>query len=141
MTDATLDTGRRPVDRPVGELMADVASQLSALLRQEVELAVSELKDEVKQAIKAGGMLSGAAVSGYLAVLFASLAAAWFLDRKLPRFLAFGLVAMLHGVAAAALLKLGHEGIKQIDPVPTETIETLKENVEFAKDPTGSGGW
>ena len=103
-------------------------------IRREIELAVAELKDEVKQAAKAGGMLGAAALNGYLALLFGSLAAAWFLDRKLPRFLAFGLVSLLHGIAAASLLKLGHQEMMQVDPVPTQTIETLKDHVEFAKN-------
>jgi apolipoprotein N-acyltransferase len=91
------------------------------------------LKEELRQAAKAGGMLSGGALSGYLALLFGSFALAWLFDRKWPRPLAFGLVATMHGAAAAALLKLGHHEIKQVDPVPTQTVETLEENVEWAK--------
>ena len=119
--------------KPASELVADVTAQVSTLLGKQVDLAVAELRDEVKQAVKAGGMLGGAAASGYFALLFGSLAMAWWLDRKLPRFVAFGLVAALHGAAAAALLKLGQEEMRQVDPVPTQTIETLKEHVEFAK--------
>ncbi len=137
MSDAALDTGSSPGDKPVGELIADTTSQLAALLRNEVQLAMTELRDEVKQAAKAGGMLSGAALSGYLALLFGSFAVAWFFNRKLPRPLAFGLVAMMHGAAAATLLKLGHQEAQQVHPVPTQTIETLKENVEFAKAQRG----
>ncbi|MDP9070855.1 MAG: phage holin family protein, partial [Actinomycetota bacterium] len=122
-----------PEDKPVGELLADMTSQVTTLMRKEVEMAMIELKDEMKQAAKAGGMLSGAALSGYLAALFGSFAVAWFLDRKLPRPLAFGLVAMLHGAAAATLLNVSHQKIKEVDLAPTQTIETLKENVEWAK--------
>ena len=125
-----------PADKPVSELVSDVTTQVSTLLRKEVELAVAELRGEVKRAAKAGGMLSGAALSGYLALLFGSFALAWFLDRKLPRFVAFGLVSLLHGATAAVLLKLGHEEIKQVDPVPTQAIETLKDTVEFARAST-----
>ena len=139
MDDTAVGTESAPAERPVSDLVAEVGSQVSALLGKEVELAVAELKDEVKQAAKAGGMLTGAALSGYLALLFGSLAAAWFLDRKLPRFLAFGLVSLLHGIAAAALLKLGHQEMMQVDPVPTQTIETLKENVEFARSQAAFG--
>ncbi len=120
-------------DKPVGELGADMTSQVAALMRKELEMAVTELKGEMKQAAKAGGMLTGAALSGYLSLLFGSFALAWFLDRKLPRPLAFALVAALHGAAAATLAKAGREEIKQVDPVPTQAIETLKENVDWAK--------
>jgi hypothetical protein len=137
MSDAAVRTpGERP-DRPIGDLIGDMTSQVTALLRKEVEIAVIELKDEVKQAAKAGGMLGGAALNGYLATLFGSFSLAWLLDRKLPRPLAFGLVALTHGAVAAALLKRGHEEMKQVDPIPTQTIETLKENVEWAKGQAG----
>ncbi len=137
MSDARPRTEAGAPDKPVGELVADVTSQVTALLRKEVEMAVVELRDEMKQAAKAGGMLGGAALNGYLALVFGSFTLAWLLDRKLPRPLAFGLVAMIHGAAAATLLKLGHEEMKQVDPVPTQTVETLKENVAWAKAQTG----
>lgn len=126
-----------PADKPLGELIADMTSQVTELLRKELDMAVVELKDEAKQAAKAGGMLSGAALSGYLSLLFSSFAAAWWLDRKLPRPLAFGVVALLHGATAAALLKRGQEEMKQVDPVPTQTVETLKDNLEWAKAQKG----
>ena len=124
-------------EKPVGDLLADMTSKIDTLLRKQVEMAVVELKDEVRQAAKAGGMLSGAALSGYLSLLFASFGLAWFFDRKLPRWMAFFLVAGLHGAAAASLLKRGTEEMKQVDPVPTQTVETLKENVEWAKSQAG----
>ncbi len=131
MSDAAVGTEPSPVDKPIPELIGDMTSQVTDLLRKEVELAMTELREEMKQAAKAGGMLSGGALSGYLALLFGSFAVAWFFDRKLPRPLAFGLVAMLHGAAAGTLLNLGRQEIKQVDPVPTETIETLKETAEW----------
>jgi hypothetical protein len=123
-------------DKPVGELVADLTSHLSTLLRKEVELAMSELKGEIKQAVKAGGMLSGGALTGYLALLFASLALAWFLDSRMPRTMAFFLVAALHGTCAATLLSRARQEIQQIDPVPTQTVETIKENVDWVKAQT-----
>jgi hypothetical protein len=133
MSDAAVRTDVNPQDKPAGELLSDMTSQATALLRKEVEMAVIEMKGELKQAAKAGGMLSGAAISGYFSLLFGSFTVAWFLDRKMPRPLAFGLVAMAHGAAAASLLKLGQEEMKNVDPVPAQTVETLKENVEWAK--------
>ncbi len=136
MSDAAVRDEPSPVSKPVGELVADMTSQVSALMRKELEMAVVELKGEMRQAAKAGGMLTGAALSGYLALLFGSFAVAWLLDRKLPRPLAFGLVAAMHGAAAATLGKAGQEEMKQVDPVPTRTVETLKENVDWARSQT-----
>ncbi len=121
-------------ERSVVQLVADMTAQLSTLLRNEMELAVAELKDEMKQAAKAGGMLGGGALSGYFALLFASLALAWAFDKRMSRGKAFFLVAVLHGVTAATLLARGRREIEQVDPVPTQTVETLKESgAELAK--------
>ena len=125
-------------EKPVTQLLADMTSKIDTLLRKQVEMAVVELKDEVRKAAKAGGMLGGAGLSGYLALLFASFGVAWFFDRKLPRWMAFFLVAALHGAAAANLLKGGAEEMSQVDPVPAQTVETLKESVEFVKEQAGS---
>jgi len=124
-------------EKPVSQVVGDLTSEVATLLHKEVELAMIELKEEMKQAAKAGGMLGGGALTGYFALLFASLALAWLLDSKLPRFLAFGLVAMIHGAAAATLLDRGRQEIKQVDPVPQETVETLKETVEWARAQKG----
>lgn len=123
--------------KPVAELLGDATAEITTLLRKEVEMAVSELKDEVRQAAKAGGMLSGGALSGYLSLLFGSFGLAWLLDRRLPRPLAFFVVAALHGGAAAALLARGRQEMLQVDPVPQRTVDSLKENVEWAKAQTG----
>ena len=58
----------------VGELIGDVTRDMSTLVRKEVELAKAELREEASQAGKAGGMFGGAALAGFLAVLFVSYA-------------------------------------------------------------------
>ena len=133
----TAGTDTAAVDKPVSELIGDMTAEVTTLLRKELEMAVVELKGEARQAAKAGGMLGGGALSGYLSLLFASFGLAWFLDRKLPRPLAFFLVSGLHGAAAATLLARGRQEMMQVDPVPQQTVETVKESVEWAKAQAG----
>ncbi len=137
MTDHTGPAPQTADEKPVAELLGEMTSSATTLIRKEVELAVAELKDEARQAAKAGGMLSGGALSGYLSLLFGSFGLAWWLDRKLPRPLAFFAVAALHGAAAGALLARGRDEMLQVDPVPQQTVETAKETVEWAKAQTG----
>lgn len=114
----------------VGAFFGDLKSDLTGLVRKEVELALAETRDELMQAAKAGGMLGAGALSGFFAALFGSFTLAWILDRTLPRWLAFGLVAALHGAAAATLLAKGREEMLQVDPVPHQTMESLKDDVD-----------
>src|SRR5689334_15003145 len=58
----------------IGDLVGDISQGLSTLLRQEVELAKAELKQTTSRAGKAAGMFGGAAVAGWMALLFLSLA-------------------------------------------------------------------
>ena len=129
-----VDLSRQPKapDSSLGELFSRMTTDLSTIFRKEVELAKVETKQEMAQAGKAGGMLGGAALTGYLALLFASFALAWLLDEWLHTALAFLIVAVLYGIVAAVLASKGRQKMKEVRPVP-QTVETLKEDVEWAK--------
>ena len=116
-------------DKSLGELVGEMTSEVSTLLRKEVELAKVELTDEVRKAGKAGGLLGAGAMTGYFALLFGSLALAWLLDQAMNR-------ALAYGIAAAVLLTRGKERMSKVDPVPRETVQTLKEDVQWAKTQT-----
>ena len=120
-------------DKSLGELFTAMTADLSTLMRKEVELAKVELKEEATQAGKAGGMLGAGALTAYLALLFGSFALAWLLDQWMPRALAFVIVAVLYGVVAAVLISKGRAKLRNVRPVPEETVETLKEDVQWAK--------
>ena len=130
---ASLQTEPKQADKSLGELFGEMTSEVSALMRKEVELAKVEIKEEVGRAGKAGGMLGAGAGAGYFALLFVSLALAWLLDQAMPIALAFFLVGALYGIAAAVLITRGREQMKNVDPVPRQTVETLKEDAEWVK--------
>jgi uncharacterized membrane protein YqjE len=120
-------------DSSLGELFSSMTSELGTLVHQEIELAKVETKQEVNQAVKAGGMLVGGAFMAHMAWLFGSLALAWLLDQWLNRALAFLIVGVLYAGVAAVLLTSGKIRMKQVDPVPRQTVETLKEDAEWTK--------
>ena len=120
-------------DKSLSELFSAMTSDLSTLMRKEVELAKVETREEVSRASKAGGMLCGGAVAAYVALVFASFALAWLLDKWMPRALAFLIGAVLYAVAAAVLISAGRKRLRQVNPVPQQTMETLKEDVQWAK--------
>jgi len=120
----------------LSELLRVATSDLSTLFHQELELAKVEMKEEVRQVGKLGGIFGAGAICGYLALLFASFALSWLLDDVMPRPLAFLIVGVLYGIAAGVLLMQGRNRAKQLNPTPEQTIETLKEDAQWAKHPT-----
>lgn len=128
-----LPTEPKQPEKSLGQLFGEMSAEFGTLMRKEVELAKVELKDEVRQAGRAGSKLGVGALTGYFALLFASLALAWLLDEVMDVALAFLLVGVAYAIAAAALISSGRGELRQVDPVPHQTVETLKEDVEWAK--------
>jgi hypothetical protein len=111
----------------VAELVGEVTQDLSTLMRQELELAKAEVKQEAVKTGKAAGMLGGAGFAGYMTLLFASLAAWWGLANVMDQGWAALIVAGLWALAGAALFAVGRRRLQQVHPVPERTAETVRE--------------
>ncbi|MFG1951663.1 phage holin family protein [Micromonospora sp. NPDC048830] len=111
----------------VGELLGDVTRDLSTLVRQEIELAKTELREEASQAGKAGGMFAGAALAGFLTVLFVSYAAWWGLSNVMDQSWAALIVAAVWAIAAAVLLAIGRTKLRQLRAVLPRTQQTARQ--------------
>jgi hypothetical protein len=123
-------------DQSVGDLLGRVTSDLSTLMRQEVELAKVEIKEEATKAGKASGTLVGSGLVGYLVLVFLSLAVMFGLDQVMPIGWAALITAVLLGIIAAVLFVVGRRQFQQVNPKPEQTVETLKEDVQWAKNRT-----
>jgi hypothetical protein len=120
-------------DKPLSALMGDMVSEMGTLVRQEIALAKVETKEELGKAGQAAGMGAGAALAGHMALLFLSFALAWLLAQAMNTALAFLIVGIIYA-ATAGLLALGaRKRAQAIHPVPEQTVETLKEDVQWAK--------
>jgi hypothetical protein len=120
-------------DRSTQQLLSDFGGQAGALLRQEVELAKLETKEQLAQAGKAGAMFGAAGVTGFMALQLLSFAAAWGLAAVLPDGLAFLIVGVAYAVVAAVLLSVGRKKAAEVNLVPEQTVETLKEDAQWAR--------
>lgn len=120
-------------ERSLPQLLSDMTTELATLMRKELQLARVETKEEVTKAGKAGGLFAGAGLAAYMALLLFSFAAAWGLANIMPTGLAFLLVGVVYVVVAAVLYAQARKALKQVSPVPEQTVETLKEDVEWAK--------
>jgi len=120
----------------VGQLIGEISDDLSKLFRQEVELAKAEVRQEATKAGKAAGMLGGAGFAGYLTVLFLSFALVYGLGNVIDYGWAALIVAVIWGVVAAVLYATGRKRLKDVDPVPRRTVDTIKEDAQWLKNPT-----
>jgi uncharacterized membrane protein YqjE len=121
----------------IGELIGDISSDLSELFRKEVELAKVELRQEATKAGKAAGMLGVAGFAGYLAVVLLSFAAVFGLANVMDAGWAALIVAVVWAVVGAVLYTNGRKRLKTVDPMPRRTVDTIKEDAQWLKNPTG----
>jgi uncharacterized membrane protein YqjE len=119
----------------VGELVSKVTSDLSTLMRQELELAKVEAKEEAKKAGKAAGMFGGAGFAGYMVALFATVAIMAGLAAVMPWGWAALIVTVLWAVVALVLYLRGRAEMKRVQGMP-RTKDSLKEDAEWARHPT-----
>jgi tetrahydromethanopterin S-methyltransferase subunit C len=126
-------------ERPVGELLKQLANETTTLVRQELELAKAEMRDKAGKAGLGFGMWGAAGVTALLAAgaLTAFLILA--LDGAMPNWLAALIVGLVYAAIAGVLYLLGKRRVQEAgSPVPEQTIETVKEDVQWAKHPTTS---
>jgi len=119
--------------RSIGEIVGDISTDLSTLVKQEMDLARSELKQEVAKVGKGAGMFGGAGLSGLLALIFLSLALTYLLDNWMPAELAALIVGVIWAVVGAVLALRGRSEIKQATPPLPVTQQTLKEDAQWAR--------
>jgi uncharacterized membrane protein YqjE len=127
-------------DRPTGELLKRLSDETTTLVKQEVELAKAELQEKGKQAGIGAGMFVGAGLFGLgaFAALTAAVIAA--LELALPLWLAALIVALVYAAVAAVLALRGKRKVSEAaPPVPEQTKDSIKEDVEWAKTRARSG--
>jgi uncharacterized membrane protein YqjE len=117
-----------------GELLKRFSEDATTLIRKEVELAKAELAEKGRQAGKGAGMFGGAGLFGVTA--FGALTAFLILvlAEAMDAWLAALIVAAVYGAIAAVLALQGKQKVEEAaPPQPEQTVETLKEDVEWAK--------
>jgi uncharacterized membrane protein YqjE len=121
-------------DQHLGELFKQLSDDVSTLVRQELKLAQAEMTEKGKQAgvgvslFGAAGLLALLALGSLTAFLIAVLATG------MKVWLAALLVTVVYGAFAGALALVGKNRVSEATPpVPEQTIETVKEDVQWAK--------
>lgn len=111
----------------LGDLVSEVTKDLSVLMRQELQLARSEVKAEAAKTGRAIGMLVAAGLAGFLVLLFASYALWWGLANVMDHSWAALIVMALWAVIGLVLYSVGRQRLREVRPKPQQTVDTLKE--------------
>ncbi len=128
----------RPDSRPsAGELFSDVAADFSTLIRQEVDLAKAELRQSAIRAGKGAWLLGGAGVSGYMTLLFASVAAWWGIGDATGHGWSALIVAAIWLIIAAVLGLTGRREVSAVSGIP-QTTQTMKKIPDAVKGNEGT---
>jgi len=126
-------------EQSIGELVAALSRDLSTLVRQEVELAQAEMSEKGKKAGLGAGMFGGAGVAGLLSLISLSAMAIIVLNAWLRDWLAALIVTLVWAAIAGLLALRGRQELRELgSPVPEQTKETIKEDIEWAKNPKRS---
>jgi putative superfamily III holin-X len=121
-------------ERSIGELFTKLSNETSTLIRQEMELARAELTEKGKEAGKGAGLFGGAGAVGLLGAGAITAGVILLLDLAIAAWLAAILVGLVYVAVAAVLAVQGRDRIQRATPpVPEQTVDTVKEDVEWAK--------
>ena len=112
-------------DRSLGDLISEVTTDLSTLMRQELELAKAELQQTATRTGKGAGMLGGAAAAGYFVLLFVSVALWWAIGSATGLGWAAVIVALIWAVIGGVLYSVGRKSLKSVRGLP-KTADTVK---------------
>jgi hypothetical protein len=121
-------------ERPIGELFSKLSAETSTLIRQEMALARAELTEKGKEAGKGAGLLGGAGAVGLLGAGAITAGIILLLDLAIAAWLAAVVVGLIYVAVAAVLGLKGRDRIQAATPpIPEQTVDTVKEDVEWAK--------
>jgi hypothetical protein len=121
-------------ERPIGEVATELTRDVSLLVRQEVELAKAEMAEKGRIAAPGIGMLGGAGIAALAAAGALTAFAILVLSIVLPEWAAALIVGAVLAATAYILARRGKERVAEAGkPIPEQTIETVKEDVEWAK--------
>ncbi|MEA2505673.1 MAG: hypothetical protein QOH48_291 [Actinomycetota bacterium] len=126
-------------DRSIGELLRQLSQETATLVRQEMELAKAEVAEKGKKAGMGAAMFGGAGAVG-LGTLGAFTAfVILVLNTFMAAWLAALIVTIVYGAITAVLVMRGKEKVQEAaPPVPEQTVDTIKEDIEWAKNPKTS---
>jgi MFS family permease len=139
--ESEIDNNNELRQEPIGNLLKQLSQETTQLVRQEIDLAKAEMTEKGKRAGIGAGMFGAAGVVGLLALGALTAFFIMLLDGALANWLSALIVAVVYGAIAGVLALRGRDKVQEATPpVPEQTVETVKEDVQWAKTRTRSAG-
>jgi MFS family permease len=136
-----IDNNNELRQEPIGNLLKRLSQETTQLVRQEIDLAKAEMTEKGKRAGIGAGMFGAAGVVGLLALGALTAFFIMLLDGALANWLSALIVAVVYGAIAGVLALRGRDKVQEATPpVPEQTVETVKEDIQWAKTRTRSAG-
>ena len=122
--------------RSVTDVLQDIVGNVQEIVRSEVRLAKTELREEAAKAKTSSMFVGAGALIGVYAGGFLLLGIVYVLATVVPSWAAAFIVALSLAVGAGLLLRAGQRRFQQVKPTPDRTLESVKENVAWVKQQT-----
>ncbi len=127
-------------DRPIADLLKQLSDQTAMLVRQELELARTELTVKGKRAGLGAGMFGGAGLFGFYAVGALTACVILALSTAMDGWLAALIVTVIYAAIAGVLALSGKSKVQEaVPPLPEQTVESVKEDVQWTKQRAKEG--
>ena len=123
-------------ERSIGELFGELSQDMALLVRQETQLAKTEMQQKLSKVtqdlvgLATGGVvayLGGLALTAFLILLLVD-------PIGLPPWLSALIVGVVLGAIGWVMLQRGLKNLKEVDPAPRRTVESIKEDIQWAKE-------
>ena len=125
-----------PEERSISDILQDILTHLQGMVRYEARLAKAEIREELSRALSSGIWIVTGVLLALSAWLFLLWAAAYALSTAMPVWAAALVVAVATAAAAAVLIVGGIRTAKRIQPIPDQTVESVKETLGWLKQST-----
>jgi len=125
-----------PAERSLSDVLQDIIRDVQEIVRSEVRLAKTEIRDEVGKATNSALLLGAGTVTAIFAVFFLLLTIVYALSLVMASWAAALIVGAVLAVLAGGMATAGIKRFKQIQAAPGRAMESMKENVEWARQQT-----
>ena len=123
-------------ERSISDVLQDILRNVQEMVRSEMRLAKVEIHEEVRRAISSSVWIAAGAVVAVSAWLFLLWTLAYALATRMPMWAATLVVSVVMAASATVLIMGGIRRAKRIQAIPERTVESVKENLEWMKQPT-----